>query len=175
MICRSRIARQAIEPRVGAMGNSRRVSRLHSAATVAAEVHDRNGPVRHRIRTSPRPGVAQFRACDDQIEHRLRIARRGRHRLQHVDGGGLMLDPLAVFAVALGNSAVRTASSSASVAFSDSAASSLCCNVRYALRISCRVGLWRGHAFPPVASVFLTRPARPAPRHTAHRPTGSPP
>ena len=43
-----------------------------------------------------RTRVAQLlRAAGDQIEHRLRIARRGRHRLQHVDGGGLMLDPLA--------------------------------------------------------------------------------
>ena len=47
-------------------------------------------------------GVAKFaRPGDDQIEHRLWIARRGRHRLQHVDGRGLLLDPLAVFAVAL--------------------------------------------------------------------------
>ena len=47
-------------------------------------------------------GVAKIaRATDDQVEHRLRIAGRGRHHLQHVDGRGLMLDPLAVFAVAL--------------------------------------------------------------------------
>ena len=38
----------------------------------------------------------------DQIEHRLRVAGRGRHRLQHVDGGGLVLDLLAVGEVALG-------------------------------------------------------------------------
>src|SRR6266436_6641217 len=45
-------------------------------------------------------GVAQIsRPADDQIEHRLRIARRGRHRLEHVDRGGLMLDALAEFAV----------------------------------------------------------------------------
>ena len=43
---------------------------------------------------------------DDQIEYRLRIAGRGRHRLQHVDGRGLMLDPLAVFAVARGQCSV---------------------------------------------------------------------
>src|SRR5271157_2519517 len=48
-------------------------------------------------------GVAQIsRAADDQVEHRLRIARRGRHRLEHVDRGGLMFDALAVFAVARG-------------------------------------------------------------------------
>jgi hypothetical protein len=48
-------------------------------------------------------GVAQIsRPAGDQVEHRLRIARRGRHRLQHVDRGGLMFDPLAVFAVARG-------------------------------------------------------------------------
>ena len=48
-------------------------------------------------------GVAQIsRPADDQVEHRLRIARRGRHRLEHVDRGGLMLDALAEFAVARG-------------------------------------------------------------------------
>src|ERR1700740_2329718 len=51
---------------------------------------------------SPR-GVAQIsRPADDQVEHRLRIARRGRHRLEHVDRGGLMFDALAEFAVARG-------------------------------------------------------------------------
>jgi hypothetical protein len=49
------------------------------------------------------PGVAQFsRPADDQVEHRLRIARRGRHRLEHIDRGGLMFDALAEFAVARG-------------------------------------------------------------------------
>src|SRR6516164_1136954 len=48
---------------------------------------------------SPR-GVAQIsRSADDQVEHRLRIARRGRHRLEHIDRGGLMFDALAEFAV----------------------------------------------------------------------------
>ena len=36
----------------------------------------------------------------DQVEHWLGIARRGGHRLQDIDGRGLMFDPLAVFAVA---------------------------------------------------------------------------
>ena len=45
-------------------------------------------------------GVAQFsRPADDQVEYRVRIARRGRHRLEHVDRGGLMIDALAEFAV----------------------------------------------------------------------------
>src|SRR5438132_9141737 len=48
-------------------------------------------------------GVAQIsRAADDQVEHGVRITRRGRHRLEHVYGGGLMFDALAVFAVARG-------------------------------------------------------------------------
>src|SRR6516225_8891805 len=48
---------------------------------------------------SPR-GVAQIsRPADDQVKHRLRIARRGRHRLEHVDRGGLMFDALAEFAL----------------------------------------------------------------------------
>src|SRR5215469_1356115 len=48
-------------------------------------------------------GVAQIsRPADDQVEHRLRIARRGGHRLEHVDRGGLMFDALAEFAVASG-------------------------------------------------------------------------
>ena len=63
--------------------------------------------------------VAQVaRATDDQIEHRLWIARRGRHRLQHVDGRGLMLDPLAVFAVALASASASAASRQRRVAFS---------------------------------------------------------
>src|ERR1700680_3608029 len=50
-----------------------------------------------------RRGVAQIsRPADDQVEHGLRIARRGRHRLEHVDRGGLMFDALAEFAVARG-------------------------------------------------------------------------
>src|SRR5271169_3062525 len=48
-------------------------------------------------------GVAQIsRPTGDQVEHRLRIARRGRHRLEHVYRGGLMFDALAEFAVARG-------------------------------------------------------------------------
>jgi hypothetical protein len=48
-------------------------------------------------------GVAQIsRPAGDQVEHRLRIARRGRHRLEHVDRGGLVFDALAEFAVARG-------------------------------------------------------------------------
>jgi hypothetical protein len=48
-------------------------------------------------------GVAQIsRPADDQVEHRLRIARRGRHHLEHVYRGGLMFDALAEFAVARG-------------------------------------------------------------------------
>ena len=51
---------------------------------------------------SPR-GVAQIScSADDQVEHRLRIARRGRHRLEHVDRGGLLFNALAKFAVARG-------------------------------------------------------------------------
>ena len=41
-------------------------------------------------------------AADDLIEYRPWIAWRRRHLLQHVNGSGLMRDPLAVFAVALG-------------------------------------------------------------------------
>src|ERR1700739_1301350 len=45
-------------------------------------------------------GVAQIsRPADNQVEYRLRIARRGRHRLEHVDRGRLMFDALAEFAV----------------------------------------------------------------------------
>ena len=44
--------------------------------------------------------IAQFSLpADDQVEYGLRIARRGRHRLEHVDRGGLMIDALAEFAV----------------------------------------------------------------------------
>ena len=68
------------------------------------------------------------RSLHDQFENRLWIAGRGRHRLQHVDGGGLMLDPLAEFAVALASSAVRAASSSASAAFSRQRRVELCRN-----------------------------------------------
>ena len=46
--------------------------------------------------------IAQLsRLANDKIEHRLWIAGRGRHRLQHVDGRCLMLNSFAVFAVAL--------------------------------------------------------------------------
>jgi len=46
-------------------------------------------------------GVAQVSSpADDQVEHRLRIARRGRHRLEHVGRGGLLFDTLAEIAVA---------------------------------------------------------------------------
>ncbi len=48
-----------------------------------------------------RVGIAQFpRTAGNQVEHGLWIAGRGRHHLEHVDGRGLMFDPLAVFAVA---------------------------------------------------------------------------
>src|SRR6516225_2610814 len=48
-------------------------------------------------------GVAQFSSpAGDQVEHRLRIAWRGRHRLEDVDRGGLMFDPLAERGVARG-------------------------------------------------------------------------
>ena len=64
-------------------------------------------------------GVAQIsRPADDQVEHRLRIARRGRHRLEHVDRGGLMFDALAVFAVARGQFVGALRNSPSSRAFS---------------------------------------------------------
>ena len=47
-------------------------------------------------------GVAQFsRAADDQVEYGLRIARRSRHRLEHIDNCGLVFDPFAVVAVSM--------------------------------------------------------------------------
>ena len=48
------------------------------------------------------PGrVTEFqRPAGYQLEHRLCIARRTRHHLQHVDGRGLLFDAFAVFAVA---------------------------------------------------------------------------
>ena len=59
--------------------------------------------------------ASQRLACplNDQVEHRLCIARRGGHHLQHVDGGGLLLDPLAELAVALGAASRQHASASA--------------------------------------------------------------
>ena len=40
-------------------------------------------------------------AADDKIEHRLWITWRGRHRLEHIDGGGLVLDPFVELRVAV--------------------------------------------------------------------------
>ena len=49
-----------------------------------------------------RTRLAQFSGTSrDQVEYRLRVVRRIRHRLQHIDGGSLLLDPLAELAVAL--------------------------------------------------------------------------
>ena len=50
-------------------------------------------------------------ACllDNQIEHRLRVAGRGRHRLQHIDRRCLMRDPFVMVAVALSQRSVALA------------------------------------------------------------------
>ena len=102
MICLSRIARPAMDA-------ARRHHREHrSYIGVAADV-SAPYPIARRCTSSPSNSyrcrahaVAQFlRTAGDQVEHRLRIVRRARHHLQHVDRGGLLFDPLAEFAVAL--------------------------------------------------------------------------
>ena len=52
---------------------------------------------RHAHDIQQRRGLAAY-----QFEHRLRVARRGRHLLQHLDGRGLVVDALAECDVALG-------------------------------------------------------------------------
>ena len=102
MIRRSRIARPKAQSRVGDHRKLRFVCRSHRWVVADAR---RGAPVNLRavefkhgraIRVAKVAG-----AIDDQIEHRLRIAGRGRHRLQHIDGGRLVFDPFAIFGVSL--------------------------------------------------------------------------
>ena len=47
--------------------------------------------------------IAKFMCtAHDQLEDGVQVHRRGRHHFEHVDGGGLLLDPFAIFAIALG-------------------------------------------------------------------------
>ena len=88
---------------IGRRGNCRHVGcRPTAGIDTRSDAREMNHR-RRRIRTaSTRRHLHSSRArVGDQIEHRLWIAGRGRHRLQHVDGRGLMLNPLAEFALAL--------------------------------------------------------------------------
>ena len=95
----SRMALQVSDPRSGTRGNVLDVSRMrfgvrrHIIAIEHAKMHQR--PVVFEQRdgdyVQQRTGLPA-----DQVEHRLRVAGRGRHRLQHIEGRRLMRDPLCV-------------------------------------------------------------------------------
>ena len=100
----SRIARQVSDPRAGTIGNPRLVSGERGGigndgrrAQFRAQM-DQSAIVfeQHRTRTIE----LCPRLAADHVEHRLWIAGRGRHRLQHLGSGGLMRGMLAVSAVA---------------------------------------------------------------------------
>ena len=55
-----------------------------------------------KFKNARRLAVAKFLcATGDQVKDRLGVVWRTGHRLEHIEGVGLLLDPLAIFAVAL--------------------------------------------------------------------------